>query len=96
MPRFPRSRAPSRGKSLGYTSTLGAVVGVPTPLNIDTLSQEEAQQLVAAADTPWNRYLVILLLTTGMRRGEAVAIALDDITVENGQLLVHRPIDSLT
>jgi len=54
-----------------------------------TLSQEEAQRIVAAADTPWNRCLVILLLTTGMRRSEAVGIALDDIDVENGQLLVH-------
>jgi site-specific recombinase XerD len=54
-----------------------------------TLSQEEAQQLVAAADRPWTRCLVILLLTTGMRRSEAVAITLEDIDLENGQLLVH-------
>ncbi len=54
-----------------------------------TLSQEEAQQLVAAADRPWTRCLVILLLTTGMRRSEAVAIALEDVDLQNGQLLVH-------
>jgi integrase/recombinase XerC len=54
-----------------------------------TLSQEEAQQLVAAADRPWTRCLVILLLTTGMRRSEAVDITLEDIDLENGQLLVH-------
>jgi len=54
-----------------------------------TLSQEEAQQLVAAADRPWTRCLVILLLTTGMRRSEALAIALEDVDLENGQLLVH-------
>jgi len=54
-----------------------------------TLTPEEAQKILAAADTPWNRCLVILLLTTGMRRSEAVEIALDDIDLENGQLLVH-------
>jgi site-specific recombinase XerD len=54
-----------------------------------TLSQEEAQQLVGAADRPWTRCLVILLLTTGMRRSEAVAITLEDIDLDNGQLLVH-------
>ncbi len=54
-----------------------------------TLTQEEAQQLVAAADRPWTRCLVILLLTTGMRRSEAVDITLEDIDLENGQLLVH-------
>lgn len=54
-----------------------------------TLSQEEAQQLVAGADKPWTRCLVVLLLTTGMRRSEAVAITLEDIDLENGQLLVH-------
>jgi len=82
----------------GFLQDMGYVQGNPArrlPLpNIEqlvpvTLSQEEAQRIVAAADTPWNRCLVILLLTTGMRRSEAVGIALDDIDVENGQLLVH-------
>jgi integrase/recombinase XerC len=54
-----------------------------------TLTPAEAHKIVAAADTPWNRCLVILLLTTGMRRSEAVDIALDDVDLENGQLLVH-------
>ncbi len=54
-----------------------------------TLTPEEAQRIVAAADTPWNRCLVILLLTTGMRRAEAVSVTPEDIDLENGQLLVH-------
>jgi site-specific recombinase XerD len=54
-----------------------------------TLSREEAQQLVSAADRPWTRCLVVLLLTTGMRRSEAVDITLDDIDLDNGELLVH-------
>jgi len=54
-----------------------------------TLSQEEAPQLVAAAERPWTKCLVILLLTTGTRRSEAVAITLEDIDLDNGQLLVH-------
>ena len=49
-----------------------------------TLGEEEAQQLVAAAERPWTRCLVVLLLTTGMRRSEAVGITLEDIDLDNG------------
>jgi site-specific recombinase XerD len=54
-----------------------------------TLTEEDAHRLVAVADRPWHRCLVILLLTTGMRRTEVAEITLEDIDLENGQLLVH-------
>ncbi len=54
-----------------------------------TLSREDAHKLIAAADKPWHRCLVVLLLTTGIRRSEAAQINLEDIDLENGQLLVH-------
>ncbi len=54
-----------------------------------TLSREDAHRLIAAADKPWHRCLVILLLTTGIRRSEAAQITLEDIDLDNGQFLVH-------
>lgn len=53
------------------------------------LNEAEVRRLVAAAEDPRLRALVVLLLTTGLRRAEAVSITLDDLDVENGQLLVH-------
>jgi len=82
----------------GFLQDMGYIPGNParrlplpkTELLVPvTLTQEEAQQLVAAADRPWTRCLVILLLSTGMRRAEAVSIGLEDIDLENGQMLVH-------
>ena len=53
------------------------------------LSEEMAQKLIAAADTPWTRAMVMLLLSTGIRRSEAVGITLDDIDLEKHQLLIR-------
>jgi site-specific recombinase XerD len=53
------------------------------------LTEEMAQQLIAAADKPWYRALVVLLLSTGIRRSEAVGITLDDIDLEQRQLLIR-------
>ena len=53
------------------------------------LSQEMVQKLIAAADTPWTKAMVMLLLSTGIRRSEAVGITLDDIDLEKRQLLIR-------
>jgi len=53
------------------------------------LSEEMAQRLIAAADSPWTKCAVVLLLSTGIRRSEAVAITLEDLDLDKGQLLVH-------
>ena len=53
------------------------------------LSEEMAQQLIAAADTPWTKAMVVLLLSTGIRRSEAVGITLDDLNLEERQLLIR-------
>jgi site-specific recombinase XerD len=53
------------------------------------LSEETAQQLIAAADTPWTKAAVVLLLSTGIRRSEAVTIRLDDLDLESRQLLIR-------
>ena len=53
------------------------------------LSEEMAQQLIAAADTTWTKAMVVLLLSTGIRRSEAVGITLDDLNLEERQLLIR-------
>ena len=53
------------------------------------LSEEMAQQLIAAADSPWTKCAVVLLLSTGIRRSEAVGITLDDLNLEERQLLIR-------
>jgi site-specific recombinase XerD len=54
-----------------------------------TLSEEQARELIAAAELPWHRCLVVLLLATGMRRSELLQVTLEDIDAQNRQLLVH-------
>jgi site-specific recombinase XerD len=61
-------------------------VAQPVPV---CLTEEMAQKLVAAADSPWSKALVVLLLSTGIRRSEAVGVTLDDLDLENRQLLIH-------
>jgi integrase/recombinase XerC len=53
------------------------------------LSEEQARKLVAAAERPWHRCLVVLLLATGMRRSELLQVTLEDVDAQNRQLLVH-------
>jgi len=53
------------------------------------LSEEMAQRLIAAADSPWTKCAVVLLLSTGIRRSEAVSITLDDLDLEKRQLLIR-------
>jgi site-specific recombinase XerD len=53
------------------------------------LSEEMAQKLIAAADSSWTKAAVVLLLSTGIRRSEAVGITLDDLDLEKRQLLIR-------
>jgi site-specific recombinase XerD len=53
------------------------------------LSAEQVQQLLAAAQTPRDRLLVLLLVSTGLRRSEVGAIRLEDVNLEGGLLLVR-------
>jgi len=53
------------------------------------LSVEQVQSLLAAAQTPDRRLLVLLLLSTGLRRSEAAAITLDQVDLEHRQLRVR-------
>jgi len=61
-------------------------VSQPVPV---FLTEEMAQRLIAAADSPWTKCAVVLLLSTGIRRSEAVSITLDDLDLEKRQLLIR-------
>jgi len=52
------------------------------------LTADQVQCLLAAARTPAHRVLLLLLLSTGLRRSEAANIALEDLDLENRQLRV--------
>ena len=58
----------------------------PVPV---VLSEEMSRRLVAAADRPWTKALIVLLPATGIRRSEAAAITVDDLDLEKGLLLVR-------
>jgi len=58
----------------------------PVPV---TVTDEQVQRIVRAAHTPWHRAMIVLLLSTGIRRSEATAITLDDLDLEKDQLLVR-------
>ena len=82
----------------GYLQDMGHAQGNPArrlPLPKVTqpvpifLSEEMAQRLIAAADSPWTKAAVVLLLSTGIRRSEAVAITLHDLDLEKRQLLIR-------
>jgi len=82
----------------GFLEDMGHIRGNPAhrlplpkvdqPLPV-CLSEAEIRRLVTAGDDPLLRALVVLLLTTGLRRAEAVSITLDNVDLKNGQLLVH-------
>jgi site-specific recombinase XerD len=61
-------------------------VSQPVPV---CLTEEMAQKLIAAADSPWTKAAVVLLLSTGIRRSEAVGITLGDLDLEKRQLLIR-------
>jgi site-specific recombinase XerD len=55
----------------------------------NAISEDEAQQLIAAAESPFERAMLLLLLTAGLRRSEVGAIRLEDVDLENHALLVR-------
>jgi site-specific recombinase XerD len=53
------------------------------------LSEEDAQRLVRAAETAFERAMVLLMLTAGLRRSEVSAVQLQDVDLQNQLLLVR-------
>jgi len=55
----------------------------------NAISEDEAQQLIGAAESPFERAMLLLMLTAGLRRSEVGAIRLEDANLENQALLVR-------
>jgi len=55
----------------------------------NAISEEDAQRLLAAAASPFERAMLLLMLTAGLRRSEVGAIRLEDANLENQALLVR-------
>ncbi|MFO0617231.1 MAG: site-specific integrase [Polyangiaceae bacterium] len=61
---------------------------VPTP-EITFLSPDEATRLAAAMPTPFWRAFVTLLVTTGLRFGEAAALTWKDVNLDDPNPCIH-------
>ena len=55
----------------------------------NAISEDDAQKLLAAAESPFERAMLLLMLTAGLRRSEVGAIRLEDVNLENQALLVR-------
>jgi len=55
----------------------------------NAISEDDAQQLIAAAGSPFERAMLLLMLTAGLRRSEVGAIRLEDVNLQNQTLLVR-------
>jgi len=55
----------------------------------NAISEDEAQQLIGAVESPFEGAMMLLMLTAGLRRSEVGAIRLEDVDLENQSLLVR-------
>ncbi len=58
-----------------------------------TLTVEQARQLLEEARGSRIEVMILVALNTGMRRGELSALRWDDIDFENGLILVRRTVN---
>jgi integrase len=69
-------------------AALARPVSVPPPAT-STWTLEEAQQFLAATRTHWLWPLFALTLSLGLRQGEVLGLAWEDVDVERGLLMVR-------
>jgi site-specific recombinase XerD len=55
----------------------------------NAISEDDAQKLIGAAESPFEHAMLLLMLTAGLRRSEVGAIRLEDVNLENQALLVR-------
>ncbi len=61
-----------------------------------TLTAEEAKKLIETAQESRIEVLLVVAVTTGMRRGELLALHWDDVDFEQGVVYVHRTVNRVT
>ncbi len=71
---------------------VASLVSVPhsDPQEVRALTSDEARKLIEVARDHWLEPLLILALTTGLRRGELLALRWSDIDVSHGIMQVRR------
>ena len=69
---------------------LGVRLPPPEPKEMKVLSKEEIQRFLIQAKVEGMYELFLLELTTGMRRGEILALTWDDLNFETGELRINK------
>ena len=66
-----------------------------TPPEVTPLSPEVARRFMQVANTHWLAALWLILLTTGLRRGEVLGLTWSDVDLDAGTLRVRRTVQKL-
>ena len=69
---------------------LGVKLPPPEPKEMKVLSKEEIQRFLIQAKEEGMYELFLLELTTGLRRGEILALTWDDLNFETGELRINK------
>ena len=72
--------------------TLGVKLPPPEPKEMKVLSKEEIQRFLIQAKAEGMYGLFLLELTTGLRRGEILALTWDDLNFETGELHISKQV----
>ena len=71
---------------------LGVKLPPPEPKEMKVLSKEEIQRFLIQAKAEGMYELFLLELTTGLRRGEILALTWDDLDFETGELHINKQV----
>ena len=71
---------------------LGVKLPPPEPKEMKVLSKEEIQRFLTQAKAEGMYELFLLELTTGLRRGEILALTWDDLNFETGELHISKQV----
>ena len=81
-----------KGGLIKKNPILGCKLPQPEPKEMKILSKEEIQRFLIQAKAEGMYELFLLELTTGMRRGEILALTWDDLNFESGELHINKQV----